>query len=125
MNAKLMKEKKIFGMALLAFIAASPLGALAAEQPDAGKTLEGLKRTEILLPQKKAENLRVEEVVRPPLTEDIGTKITVNGVRFSGDILFPETDLQKLIEDSKGKESSLRDLEKLADRITAYYQLKG
>lgn len=129
MNLKLMKNKKFFGMALVACITASPLSALAAAlpdgQPDAGKTLQGLKQTEMVLPQKKTDNLKVEEVVRPPLTADVGTKFAVTGVRFTGDVLFADGDLQKLVADGKGKESSLTDLEKLADRITSHYQSNG
>lgn len=129
LNLKLMKNKKFFGMALVTCITASPLSALAAAlpdgQPDAGKTLQGLKQTEMVLPQKKTDNLKVEEVVRPPLTADVGTKFAVTGVRFTGDVLFADGDLQKLVADGKGKESSLTDLEKLADRITSHYQSNG
>jgi len=122
------KSSVALGVVLTAYFVVSPLTVLAAEftdRPNAGSALEGLKQKEVQLPQKKAENLQVEETLQPPLQSETGMKIRVNSFRFSGDIIFPEADLLKLVEESQGKDNSLADLQKLAEKITAYYQTQG
>lgn len=105
-----------------------PVTGLAAEtpeRPDAGKTLEGLKRPELNLPAKPAAEVRVEESSRPPQSNDSGVKFKVNKFHLTGQKVFREKDLQNLIADGKEKEITLADLDKLAGRLTDFYHKHG
>ncbi|MEN6412412.1 MAG: ShlB/FhaC/HecB family hemolysin secretion/activation protein [Veillonellales bacterium] len=119
------KRTKVCGAALSVFCLLSPVAALAAEAPDAGKTLEELKRPELNLPQKQEEKIQIEEAYRPPIQGDRGERFPVKGFRITGQTVFSETELLRLIADGTGEQVSLADLEKLAGRITDYYHRRG
>ena len=119
-------KKTFWAVTLATVISVSPSIGFAAEvPPDAGRILQEMKRPKVDLPKKKAVDIKVEEGARPALQMDAGIKIAVKGFRITGDLLFSEADLQKLVEEGKGKEASLADLEKLTDKLTALYQSSG
>lgn len=103
---------------------ASSLPLLAAELPDAGQSLESLRRAPAL-PAKPAAALPEEPSVRPSIALPPGIAVPVRGFRVTGAKAFAEADLLGLIEDSAGKDLALADLQGLANRITRHYREHG
>lgn len=97
----------------------------AAQRPDAGETLEGLKRPEPNWPTTKDAPVKVEEPPRPPHRDESGQKIAVKGFRVTGQTMFPEATLLALVADGAGKELTLGEIETLASKITAYLKEHG
>lgn len=108
--------------ALVYFASSLPL--LAAELPDAGQSLESLRRAPAL-PAKPAAALPEEPSMRPSIEISPGIAVSVQGFRITGAQAYTEADLLALIEDSTGKDLALADLQGLANRITRHYREHG
>jgi hemolysin activation/secretion protein len=98
---------------------------IAAERPDAGRIMEGIKDDPRMFQGPERPAIRIEPEAKPPLTELPSRKIMAGRFRITGNTIFNENELLPLISDRIGKEQTLPELEKAAAIITAYYQKKG
>ncbi|MCK9285775.1 MAG: hypothetical protein M0P39_16015 [Rhodocyclaceae bacterium] len=57
--------------------------------------------------------------------QEAGPKVLVRGFRFEGAVLIAASELSRMLGDNIGKELSLRQLQALTARITAYYGERG
>ena len=118
-------DVKYFQSSLTTILALSVLFAgmpAFAAPPDAGRLLEEV-RPAPALPQPKVPATRVEE--QAPASAPDGIRFAVKGVHISGQSVFTEAELLVLVSDSVGKELSMDDLNKLAERITLHYRQRG
>lgn len=106
-------------LALTLLLAGAPVFAA---PPDAGRMLEEL-RPVLVPPRIEAPVTRIEEPAATSLPD--GMRVTVKGLRISGQSVFPEAELLALVHDGIGKELSLAELNQLAARITRYYRQRG
>jgi len=108
--------------ALVYFASSLPL--LATELPDAGQSLESLRRTPAL-PAKPAAILPEESPVRPSIKLPPGITVSVQSFHITGAQAFTTAELLGLIEDAAGKDLTLADIQGLANRITKHYRDHG
>lgn len=110
---------------LVAFLLILPLPVFAAPPTpptDAGQLLRE-QEPQRQLPQRFPEEPKVVE--RPALT-DTGVKVTVKEIRFTGfEGLATDQELRPLVADGIGKALTFRELQALADKVTAYLRQKG
>lgn len=99
--------------------------AFAAEAPDAGKTLEGLHRSEINPPTRQELQFSTQQSISHEVAADSTTKFVVRGVAMTGQDIFAEQELLALIADKIDKEVCLADLEEVAALITDYFHKHG
>lgn len=100
-----------------------PLPALAQPVPDAGRVLRETAPPALHAPS-PAPGLAVE----PPAEDKAapgGPKVTLKGVRFTGNTVFAEAELSTALGEVKGRTFDLAGLQGLAMRITQYYRDKG
>jgi len=97
---------------------------LAADLPDAGRSLESVKQAPEL-PAKPATALPAEPSPRPALHLPSDLKIPVRGFIISGAKAFPESELLDLVEGAEDKELTLAELQTVVERITRYYRAHG
>lgn len=97
---------------------------MAADLPDAGRSLESVIRAPEL-PAKPATVLPPEPAPRPALRLSSDIKIPVHGFRISGAKAFPESALLSLVEGAEGKELTLAELQAVVERVTRYYRDHG
>lgn len=106
---------------IVVFLVMLPLP-LFAEPPDAGLLMRE-QEPQRQLPQRIPEQQKAVE--RPALT-DTGVKVTVTEIRFTGiEGLATQEDLNPLVADAIGKALSFKELQALADKVTAYLKQKG
>jgi hemolysin activation/secretion protein len=120
MHAKGKRSIRYAGALALA-VACSP--ALAAEPPNAGSILQGIRPPE--QPPAKPATVLPEEGAPSAAPADSGARLKVRGFRITGARAFPAAELRKLLADSEGKELGLEQLQALAQRITRYYRERG
>ena len=73
-----------------------------------------------------AGNAKVEaQEERPQLDLPDELKVEVNGFKITGQDIFPEEDLQAILEKRKGSLMSFKDLEAGADDLAAYFRNHG
>jgi hemolysin activation/secretion protein len=106
-------------LALPLLLAGAPVFAA---PPDAGRMLEEV-RPAPALPPSAVPATRIEE--QTPISLPDGVRITVKGLRISGQTAFSEAELLALVKDAVGKELSLAELNQLAARITGHYRKRG
>ena len=95
----------------------------AASQPDAGTILRDIK-DKPALPEKEPDG-KIEtrpDVIAP---EVAGPKVLVKGFRIKGATIFKEEALLALLQEYIGKELAFSELQKAAEKITAYYTAHG
>lgn len=97
----------------------------AAQPPDAGRTSRDLQLQPPMLLPRPAPRLDIEPAPRPPLAAPDDLKIQVAGFRITGASLYPESELQALLQNALGRELGLAELEAEAARITAHYRAHG
>ena len=109
---------------VLAALLATAIGTALAQQPmpDAGRLLQET-RPPPSLPQREAPKIGIEEAAGLAAPE--GERIHVARLRITGATLFPEPELHALVADAEGKELSLGELRRLAERVTQYYRSRG
>lgn len=110
------------GLALL--MAATPWAALALEAPDAGKTLEGLKKHELVQPQRDYKDIVIQQTP-PSMQANQATRFPITSFRLSGELPVPESRLQTLLHTSLNQELALADLNTLAAKISTYLHDQG
>ncbi len=98
--------------------------AMAADLPDAGRSLDSVKQAPEL-PAKPAAVLPAEPAPRPVLGLPSDIRIAVHGFRISGAQAFPASELLALVAGAEGQELTLAELQALAARITRYYRAHG
>ena len=101
------------------------LPALAQQAPDAGSILRDVQKPLPEFPKKPPPKLEVEQPTRPTLAQQPSVRFVLKAVRITGNSVFAEGELQKLVADLVGKEVSFADLEQAAARITRYYRERG
>lgn len=121
MNA-LHRTSGVLALAALALAGASP--GRAQQAPDAGRLLEERKPPAAPPRRSEAPVLR-EEPIRPAMRAQAGTRFHVARIRFSGNTVLDETELQPLVADVVGAPRTLGELEAAADRVTARYRELG
>ncbi len=99
----------------------APALAAAQQAPDAGRLLEET-RPAPSLPQREAPKIQIQD---QPSAETDGVRIHVARLRITGSRRFGEAELHALVADAEGKEMTLGDLRRLADRITQFYRKRG
>ena len=103
------------------------VAAVVASIPDAGSLSEEhrTKREEggVKLPSGKAEVDEPQE--RPQLDLPDELKVEVKGFKITGQDIFPEEQLQAVLEKRKGGLMSFKDLEAGADDLAAYFRKHG
>ncbi len=98
--------------------------AMAADLPDAGRSLDSVKQAPEL-PAKPAAVLPAEPAPRPVLGLPSDIRIAVHGFRISGAQAFPASELLALVAGAEGQELTLAELQAVAARITRYYRAHG
>ena len=98
-------------------ISAPTAGSLAEEHREK-REAEGIR-----VPGGNAEMNAPEE--RPQLNLPEELKVQVNGFKISGQDIFPEEELQAILEKRKGGLLSFKDLEAGADDLAAYFRAHG
>ncbi|OWQ86356.1 hypothetical protein CDN99_20160 [Roseateles aquatilis] len=96
-----------------------------AAAPDAGQLLNEQRR---LNPATQRGDTPAAPTVNAPLGDDgqAGLRARIDRIRFTGaDDLLPETELQALVADAKGRQLSHSQLQSLAARVTAALQKRG
>ena len=101
------------------------LPALAQQAPDAGSILRDVQKPLPEFPKKPPPKLEVEQPARPPLATQPAVRFVLKAVRITGNSVFAEGELQKLVADLVGKEVGFADLDEAAARITRYYRERG
>lgn len=102
-------------------------GAVNAQQaPDAGQTIRQIEREApaLRLPPRSAPALSTEPL-RPPLEAAPAARIPVKSIRITGVTALSVSELAALVKDIEGREVSLDELERAAQRITQYYRERG
>lgn len=106
----------VTGMALL-----TP--AYAAEPPSSGNQLQQIPQSP--LPPKAEPEIRIEQKAAPAIPAADGMKIAVNGLRITGNSVYPEDELVKIAGLKPGSELTLNDLRALAAKIADHYHNHG
>ena len=125
--------KKVSGLVALGLLAGACAAPVAEAEPEielpptAGE-LANEQRTnreaeDIRLPGGKGEVEAPEE--RPQLDLPDELKVEVRGFKISGQDIFPEEELQAILEKRRGKLLSFKDLEDGADDLAAHFRAKG
>ncbi len=99
---------------------------MAQTPPDAGSIQRDFERgrTPALPPRQPAAPV-VDEATRPALAAPDTAHFLVKGFRISGAQAFTVAELLPLLEEWTGKEPSLADLQRAADKLTRYYRDHG
>jgi len=99
----------------------------AAQTPlDAGRIQRDFERNRVpALPPSPAAPPVVEEPVRPALAAPDTARFLVKGFRISGTRAYTETELLPLLQEWTGKELTLANLQRAADKLTRYYRDHG
>ncbi|WP_371372537.1 ShlB/FhaC/HecB family hemolysin secretion/activation protein [Sporomusa aerivorans] len=95
-----------------------------AAPPDSGSALESVKPPAVQMPAIKPPEIIVEDQQLPSDT-DSQQKFLVKAFRITGESPLPAEELTNLIDSEAGKEITLGDLNKLANRITQHLRQQG
>ena len=112
--------RAVQGAGVLALILFPP--AYAAEQPDAGRTLQQMAPTPTLPSQAPELTISVPEEAK---AQPGGAQVTLQNVNIIGNTVFDTAILHALLGDVSGKAYDLAGLKTLAGRITVYYRDRG
>ena len=118
------KSKKIISLLTLSGLLTSS-AAYAAVMPNSGTVLEGAKPPTTQRQEEKQEPTVSVQDGQPSQKLDGEQKIFVRGFRFCGELLVAEQDLKKIISGEAGKEFTLRELNRLTDKLTQYLRQQG
>ena len=110
---------KILPLALLALTQS----VYAADQPTAGSQLQQIPVAPRL--KQAPPDIRVQQGATPPAAVGDGTKITVNTVQISGQLVFTTQALIAASGFRPGSELTLAELRALAANVAAYFQVRG
>lgn len=122
MESHAMKRMCCIGIFLLGGLPA-PFTAHGASPPDAGAILREIKDPPAI-PERAPDSI-IETSPETSGPEVAGPKIFVKGFRITGATLFAEETLAALLQEESGKNLSFSELQKAAEKITAYYTVRG
>jgi len=127
MSKQVMSKKLILSMAACLLAGCSPALAANAVNPNvnAGTILRDSQQVERKLPDRQQPEVKVEQVVKPPMAKDAGFKTIVTGYRITGQDLVSESELLSLLTDDINKELNMNGLQQAADKIAGYFRGKG
>nr|WP_228395633.1 ShlB/FhaC/HecB family hemolysin secretion/activation protein [Burkholderia cepacia] len=106
--------------------AASLPGQAHAQVPNAGTTMRDVETSRPALPQEAAPDLEIvpsESAAQPP--PEAGPRIVVRAFEVGGNTVFDSATLQALVAGLAGDTLGFADLQRAAERITAYYRERG
>lgn len=103
-----------------------PLAAVA-QVPNAGQVMRDMESERLSLPPPADLKSDKPTAERPPTGDpaEQGPRIRVEGFRISGNLLFDSTHLLALLDDLKGRDLNLAELNGAARRIGTFYQERG
>lgn len=93
--------------------------------PDAGQTLGTLKNNQVTLPGKADLNVETDKNQSNRTQQNKGPKFHVTSIHITGQDVYKEAVLLPLVKDAQGKDVTLADLNKLADKISKYFHDQG
>lgn len=106
--------------------AASLSGHAHAQVPNAGSTMRDVETSRPALPPEAAPDLEIvpsESAAQPP--PEAGPRIVVRAFEVGGNTVFDSATLQALVARLAGDTLGFADLQRAAERITAYYRERG
>ncbi len=106
--------------------AASLPGQAHAQVPNAGSTMRDVETSRPALPPEAAPDLEIvpsESAAQPP--PEAGPRIVVRAFEVGGNTVFDSATLQALVAGLAGDTLGFADLQRAAERITAYYRERG
>lgn len=122
-----MSSARAFGT-FLAVALTLPTAPVAAQSilgtPDAGQSMREMEAAPLTLPSESGLRLDVPVTEESGVAAD-GATLRVQGFALSGNQAVSDAQLLPLLEDLKGREVSLADLQAGVARITAYYRKQG
>ncbi len=117
-----MKPHHLFQLAPVAVAVAFAIPAMAAEAPDAGRTLQETAPT--LEAPRVSPGINIEAPL-PVEALPGGATVTLKSISISGNSLYDEATLKAILGDVVGKSFDLAGLKGLASQITQYYRNSG
>jgi hemolysin activation/secretion protein len=121
-----MKKMVLFMCVVLTLFSIPIAQAADRPTPTAGSILEETKRPDTNpTPSSGNAQIQVEPILRPPLVGNSDVKIAVNHFHITGQDMYSEQELLKLLPDPLGKELSLPEIEILSRSITTFLHKKG
>lgn len=108
----------------------TPTGLAAPELPDVDRPTAGSSYTELrdkeeIRPSSREVDIELPEEERPEFNASDALKVQANGFTVTGQDIFREDELLKLLEDKKGKLLTFKELQEGADRLTKHFRDKG
>lgn len=92
---------------------------------DAGSVLRDSQQTERKLPERQSPNVTVAKEVKQPMVNDQGFKMVVKNYRVSGQDVFDNNELRKLLVPYTNKEMTMQSLQEAANTLTKYFRERG
>lgn len=114
-------KKKVLVAALAAMAVSSGAGAQAPR--GGGAVLESVKPSPPA--GEDQPRIEIEQERRPALRLPQGVKVKLTGLRFTGNTVFPASELHAEIARYLGRELDFVELQHLADRVSVYYRKRG
>jgi hemolysin activation/secretion protein len=99
-----------------------PVAAIAAEFPDAGRTLQEMTPP-IEIP--RSSDIELQYLEPSPRSEAAGPAVSLDSVVFEGNTHVSSETLLGVIGEVRGREFDINEIAALADRVTGYYRLQG
>ena len=119
--------KKLLKPAIVLLIACILLPTLTtfAAPIEAGTVLRDYQQTERKLPERQAPNVTVDTEVKQPMANDQGFKIFVKNYRISGQDVFENDELIKLLTPYTNKEMTMTRLQEATNILAKYFRDRG
>ena len=92
---------------------------------DAGSVLRDSQQTERKLPERQAPNVTVAKEVKPPMANDQGFKMFVKNYRISGQDIFKDDEMIKLLTPYTNKEMTMTSLQEATNLVAKYFRDRG
>ncbi|WP_061289352.1 ShlB/FhaC/HecB family hemolysin secretion/activation protein [Azotobacter vinelandii] len=97
---------------------------LAAILPDAGRLIQDIESTPLSIPTPQRLDLTLPESGNEQVTAG-GPKLSVKAFRLSGNQAIPSSELLPLLDDLKGRDLGLAELQQAAWRLSNHYRQRG
>lgn len=118
--------KKCLSLVLALVTACSVAPAFAATPPDAGTIQHSVEQPPVTTPPKNNVEIEVKREEVPETTQqDQGPRIHVSAFRFTGQSIYSQEELQKLVKDSVDKDLTLPELQAIAQKIAEHFRQQG
>jgi hemolysin activation/secretion protein len=117
--------KRSFLTRLLAVSFLLPCAALAQVAPDAGQSIRDIERPAPQLPPPRELRLELPADEAPASFPDDGKTVTVARFTLSGQTRFSAETLLPLLDDLRGQDLRLAELQEAASRVTRHYRAAG